>query len=87
MGVMDKFLNYMKLNGEEDDDYYDDDYADEEDVLDSQVSYDRDYRDTILFDVLGAHDRKKGHERRRIEGGSLRRARLRPSRILPPEKS
>ena len=28
MGVMDKFLNYMKLN-EEDDDYYDDDYYDE----------------------------------------------------------
>lgn len=27
MGVMDKFLNYMKLNGEEDD-YYDDDYLD-----------------------------------------------------------
>ena len=30
MGVMDKFLNYMKLNGEEDDEYYDDDYLDEE---------------------------------------------------------
>ena len=28
---MDKFLNYMKLNGEEEDDYYDDDYLDEED--------------------------------------------------------
>ncbi len=30
MGVMDKFLNYMKLNGEEDE-YYDDDYLDDED--------------------------------------------------------
>lgn len=30
MGVMDKFLNYMKLNPE-DDDYYDDDYYDEPD--------------------------------------------------------
>ena len=30
MGVMDKFLNYMKLN-EDDDDYYDDDYLDDED--------------------------------------------------------
>lgn len=30
MGVMDKFLNYMKLNGEEDDDYYDDDYLDDD---------------------------------------------------------
>lgn len=31
MGVMDKFLNYMKLNDEEDDEYYDDDdYYDEE---------------------------------------------------------
>ncbi len=28
MGVMDKFLNYMKLN--DDDDFYDDDYYDEE---------------------------------------------------------
>ena len=28
MGVMDKFLNYMKLNGEDDDEYYDDDYLD-----------------------------------------------------------
>ncbi len=33
MGVMDKFLNYMKLNGEDEDDdgYIDDDYLDEED--------------------------------------------------------
>ncbi len=31
MGVMDKFLNYMKLNGEEDDEYYDDDYLDDDD--------------------------------------------------------
>lgn len=31
MGVMDKFLNYMKLNDEdEDDDYLDDDYLDED---------------------------------------------------------
>jgi len=30
MGVMDKFLNYMKLTEDEDDDYYDDDYYDEE---------------------------------------------------------
>lgn len=29
MGVMDKFLNYMKLNDENDDDYYDDDYEEE----------------------------------------------------------
>ncbi len=32
MGVMDKFLNYMKLNGEEDDEYLDDDYLDEDEV-------------------------------------------------------
>ena len=32
MSVMDKFLNYMKLNGEddEDDEYYDDEYLDDE---------------------------------------------------------
>lgn len=32
MGVMDKFLNYMKLNGEDEDEYYDDDYLDDEDM-------------------------------------------------------
>ncbi len=31
MSVMDKFLNYMKLN-DEDDDYYDDDYLDDDDI-------------------------------------------------------
>ena len=31
MGVMDKFLNYMKLN-EDEDDYYDDDYLEDETV-------------------------------------------------------
>lgn len=30
MGVMDKFLNIMKLNDGEEEDYYDDDYYDEE---------------------------------------------------------
>ncbi len=30
MGVMDKFLNYMKLNDEDEDDYVDDDYLDDE---------------------------------------------------------
>lgn len=34
MGVMDKFLNYMKLN-DEDDDYYEDDYYDDEDEIDA----------------------------------------------------
>lgn len=32
MGVMDKFLNAMKLN-DEDDDYYDDDYYDDDDTI------------------------------------------------------
>ncbi len=36
MGVMDKFLNYMKLNDEEDDGYYDDDYYDDEDSAPSE---------------------------------------------------
>lgn len=35
MGVMDKFLNYMKLN-EDDDDFYDDDYFDDEPVEEKQ---------------------------------------------------
>ncbi|MCM1063671.1 MAG: cell division protein SepF [Eubacterium sp.] len=33
MSVMDKFLNYMKLNGEEDDEYYDDEYLDDDEDL------------------------------------------------------
>ena len=33
MGVMDKFLNYMKLNGEDDDEYFDEDYLDDEDDM------------------------------------------------------
>lgn len=34
MSVMDKFLNYMKLNGEEDEDeYYDDEYVDDEEDM------------------------------------------------------
>ncbi len=32
MGVMDKFLNYMKLN-DEDEDYYDDEYLDDEEDM------------------------------------------------------
>ncbi len=32
MGVMDKFLNYMKLNGE-DDEYFDEDYLDEDEEV------------------------------------------------------
>lgn len=32
MGVMDKFLNYMKLN-DEDEDYYDDEYLDDEEEM------------------------------------------------------
>lgn len=35
MGVMDKFLNYMKLNDEEDE-YYDDDYDDDDDIIEEK---------------------------------------------------
>ena len=35
---MDKFLNYMKLNGEDEDDYYDDDYLDDEEDDEVAVS-------------------------------------------------
>lgn len=36
MGVMDKFLNYMKLNDEDDDFYEDDDYFDDEDDIEEK---------------------------------------------------
>ena len=32
MSVMDKFLNYMKLNDDDEDDYYDDDYMDDDEI-------------------------------------------------------
>ena len=32
MGALDKFLNYMKLNGEEEDEYYDDEYYDDDEM-------------------------------------------------------
>lgn len=37
MGVMDKFLNYMKLNGE-DDEYFDEDYLDEDEEMEPAPS-------------------------------------------------
>ncbi len=38
MGVMDKFLNYMKLNGEDDDEYLDEDYLDDEEEIEAPPS-------------------------------------------------
>lgn len=35
MGVMDKFLNYMKLNGDDDDEYYDEDYLDDDEEIEN----------------------------------------------------
>ena len=37
MGVMDKFLNYMKLN-DEDEDFYDDEYLDDEEEIEEPAS-------------------------------------------------
>ncbi|MCQ2539736.1 MAG: cell division protein SepF [Acetatifactor sp.] len=33
MGVMDKFLNYMKLNGDDEDEYFDEDYLDDDEEV------------------------------------------------------
>ena len=38
MGVMDKFLNYMKLNGEDDDEYFDEDYLDDDEEVEAAPS-------------------------------------------------
>lgn len=35
MGVMDKFLNFMSLNGEDEDEYIDEDYLDDEDEMEA----------------------------------------------------
>lgn len=37
MGVMDKFLNYMKLNPEDDDDFFDDDYYEDESAAEDKT--------------------------------------------------
>ncbi len=37
MGVMDKFLNYMKLNDDDDDDYYDNDYYDDDEPIEPKA--------------------------------------------------
>ena len=37
MGMMDKFLNIMRLNADEEEDFYDDDYYDDDDDDDSVV--------------------------------------------------
>ena len=50
MGVMDKFLNYMKLNDEEDEGFYDDDYLDDENQYPNDMSvsgYDIQEDDTL----------------------------------------
>ena len=48
---MDKFLNYMKLNGEDEDDYYDDEYYTA--VVNSHMSDDIDevFADAAVFDL------------------------------------
>ena len=33
MSVMDKFLNFMKVNSDDDDDYFDEDYMDDEEEM------------------------------------------------------
>lgn len=51
MGVMDKFLNYMKLNDEEDE-YYDDDYYDEEEIEEKP-------KKTVMKDLDDTEDKPK----------------------------
>lgn len=51
MGVMDKFLNYMKLNDEEDE-YYDDDYYDEEEIEEKP-------KKTVMKDLDDTEEKQK----------------------------
>lgn len=55
MSVMDKFLNYMKLNGEEDDEYYDDEYLDDEEDMEpaSKKSGSSKSKDSSSFEDAG----------------------------------
>ena len=50
MGVMDKFLNAMKLNNDEDDDFYDDDY---EEPVEEKAP-----KQSIMKEEIGAEEDK-----------------------------
>ena len=50
MGVMDKFLNAMKLNNDEDDDFYDDDY---EEPVEEKAP-----KQSIMKEEIGAEEEK-----------------------------
>lgn len=76
MGVMDKFLNYMKLGedlGDEDDEYYDDDYADEEDVKPASVIRRNSMRDDDYDDDRGVKRQPSSSKITPIKQSSSRR--------------
>lgn len=81
MGVMDKFLNYMKLNGaEEEDEYYDDDYMDdEEDVAPAPAPVSR--RTSVPKQQKPVVDEDEYEERSAV------RRQLAPGKITPIKQS
>ncbi len=74
MGVMDKFLNYMKLNGEDDEEYYDDDYLDDEEIEPAPVPR--------RVPVSKARDMDE-YEEERMSPSSMRRQAASSSKITP----
>ena len=55
MGMMDKFLNIMRLNADEEEDFYDDDYYDDDD--------DYELEREILDEDEGFFDKRSGKKR------------------------
>ena len=74
MGVMDKFLNYMKLNGEDDEEYYDDDYLDDEEIEPAPAPR--------RVPVSKARDMDE-YEEERMSPSSMRRQAASSSKITP----
>lgn len=52
MGVMDKFLNYMKLNESENDEYYDEDYYEEDEQDDDKSVKKTSLKDKDMDDIV-----------------------------------
>lgn len=79
MGVMDKFLNYMKLNGaeEEDDEYYDDEYMDDEE----------DVAPAPALRKTGAPKQQKSVDEEEYEERPAARRQLAPGKITPIKQS
>ena len=65
MGLMDKFLGYMKLGDDEDDGYYDDEYDDYEDEYEEETH--KEVKKENNFENLSIEEHYKYYEEKGLE--------------------